>query len=96
MRLILKILAAPVVLILTIVVAFCKFIVAVSGAILSVVAVIIFLLGVACFFIPMVAQGIAVIVLAFLISPLGIPAFAGWFVERVDDLNGSLKSFITG
>jgi hypothetical protein len=36
-----------------------------------------------------------VLVLAFLVSPFGLPMLAVWIVGRLDRLNGALKDFIT-
>lgn len=42
------------------------------------------------------AWGIQGLVIAFCVSPFGIPALAEWLLERLADLNYSLRSFITG
>ena len=42
------------------------------------------------------AQGVYWLAVAFLVSPFGLPAVAGWLIDRLDDLNYSLKTFITG
>lgn len=34
--------------------------------------------------------------MAFAISPFGLPALAGWLLAKLDELNGSLRGFITG
>lgn len=41
-------------------------------------------------------NGIALLVMGFALSPFGLPALAGWLLDRLDDLNCSLRSFITG
>ena len=40
--------------------------------------------------------GAVFLVLAFLVSPYGIPAIADWLVERLYSLNYALRDFITG
>ena len=40
--------------------------------------------------------GVVFLVLAFLVSPYGIPAIADWLVERLYSLNYALRDFITG
>ena len=40
--------------------------------------------------------GIVFLVLAFLISPYGIPAIAEWLVDKLHNLNFALRGFITG
>lgn len=39
--------------------------------------------------------GIVFLILSFLISPLGIPVIAEWLNARLDDLNYSLRNYIT-
>lgn len=40
--------------------------------------------------------GIVFLVLAFLVSPYGIPAVAEWLVDKLHSLNYALRGFITG
>jgi len=96
MRLIFKILAAPVVGVLTLTVAFFTFVLAISGAVLGFVSVVVFVLSVIMLTIPNIAGGIAWMVIAFLISPMGLPRVAEWLLEKLDDVNCVLKDFITG
>ena len=42
------------------------------------------------------SQGIQGLVIAFAVSPFGLPAVAEWLIDKLDSLNYSLKSFITG
>ena len=93
MRLILKILLFPVVLVLTIFVAICRFLCTFSTVLLSIIAFILFALAFATMiFLHDMPNGLKVLVLAWLISPFGIPLFTSWLVEKVDDLNGKLKA----
>ena len=93
MRLILKVLLFPVVMVLTIFVAICRFLCTFSAVLLSIIAFIIFALALATMlFLHDMSNGLKVLVMAWLISPFGIPLFASWLVEKVDDLNGTLKA----
>ena len=40
--------------------------------------------------------GVAGLIMAFAISPFGLPALAGWLLGKLDDLNYALRGFITG
>ncbi|MFQ7694775.1 MAG: CD1845 family protein [Christensenellales bacterium] len=40
--------------------------------------------------------GIQGLMIAFVVSPFGLPAVAEWLIDKLDSLNYSLKSFITG
>ena len=77
MRILLKILLFPVVLVLTVLVAFCRFVCLFSGMILGIVAMDGF---------------IGFMILAWLVSPYGLPMAASWLTERVADFNRMLKS----
>ena len=68
MRIIIKILLFPIVLALTLLVAFCRFFCLFSGMV------------------------IGFLVLAWLVSPYGLPLAASWLTERVADFNHMLKS----
>ena len=77
MRTILKIIAAPFVLALILIVAVLTFLSCVAGAVC------------------IVACGcIAMFVLAFLVSPFGLPALGGWLVERLHGVKYAAMDFM--
>ena len=39
-----------------------------------------------------VGDGFKILLIAYVISPYGLPLFSSWLVERLDDLNYMLKS----
>jgi len=41
-------------------------------------------------------NGVVLLVLGFLISPLGLRVVIEWFIDRLADLNYSLKDFVMG
>lgn len=93
MRILLKILLFPVILLLSILVAVCRFLCAFSSMILGILAFVIFAVALG----TMVLlgefwEGVKIVVLAWLISPYGIPLFASFLVELVDGLNSRLKA----
>lgn len=97
MRIILKIFAAPFVLVLTLIVAVLSFLLSLSVGIFSIGASLLGLLGVLMMAIERdIYTGAALLVMAFAVSPFGLPALAGWLVGKLDDLNYSLRGFITG
>lgn len=95
MRVILKILAAPFVVVLTIMVAVLSFLFAYATLALKIVSVLFVVIGVTYLFTNTLANGCIMLFLAFLISPFGLPAIADWLLDKLDDLNYSLKCFIT-
>ena len=99
MRIILKIIAAPAVLALTLIVALLSFSVSLASWVLGILSFILAVCGLFELFIQSQSNpqwGITGLVLAFLLSPFGLPAAAEWLVCKLDDLNYSLKTFIAG
>ena len=92
MRIIIKILLFPIVLALTLLVAFCRFFCLFSGMVLGIVAFLLFLLGIVVLFAGRVDGFIGFLVLAWLVSPYGLPLAASWLTERLADFNHMLKS----
>ena len=92
MRIIIKILLFHIVLALTLLVAFCRFFCLFSGMVLGIVAFLLFLLGIVVLFAGRVDGFIGFLVLAWLVSPYGLPLAASWLTERVADFNHMLKS----
>jgi hypothetical protein len=95
MRIILKILFAPLVVVLTISWAFLVFVFCWAETILSFISGIAGLIAVVFFIAGQIPNGIVLMVIAFLISPVGIPAIAKWLIDKLDDLNDAIKDFIT-
>ena len=95
MRIILKILAAPFVVILTIFAAVITFIFCVGAALCSVASIGLSLLGIVALIAGQTTGGIIVFILAFLVSPFGIPAIADWLIGKMNALNYSLRDFMT-
>jgi len=93
MRLILKILLFPIIVLLTIFVAACRFLCAFSTMILGIIAFVIFAIALGTMILlGELWEGVKIVVLAWLISPYGIPLFASFLVELVDGLNSRLKA----
>ena len=88
MRLIGKLLALPFMLVTGILYLVCKFLVVLSGAVLGILSGIIFLAA--------LVPGLAWLMIAFLISPYGLPLAAAWLVGIIGGANSALKDFIFG
>ena len=91
MRIILKLLAAPFVLALTLLVAVLNFAFSFASWVFCALSFL-------CLFALFTGDrwGIQGLVIAFAVSPFGLPAVAEWLIDKLDSLNYSLKSFITG
>lgn len=93
---ILKILAAPFVVALTLIVAIVSFLYCVAAALCHIGCVVLTLLAVVLFIGSQPLGGVVFLVLAFLVSPFGIPAIADWLMDRLYSMKYSLQDFITG
>lgn len=97
MKLIAKIIALPFILALTVLVAVLGFLCSLSGWLASIAASLLGLLGVLALLMGYGAGvGVPALVMAFLLSPFGLPAFAEWIIGLLDGLNYSLKAFVMG
>lgn len=96
MRLIFKLLAFPFVLVTGLLYLVCKFLVIASGAVLGILSGIVFLASLVLFFTAGVWAGLAWMVIAFLISPYGLPMAAAWLVGMIGGANHALRDFVFG
>ena len=93
MRILFKILLFPITLILTVLILILDFICLFSTAVLSILSFVVFIISLGTIFILReTSEGIKYIVLAYLISPYGIPMFAAWLIGKIEGLNNLLKS----
>lgn len=95
MRILFKIFAAPIVAALTLAVAVLTFLHGIAGFFLDVLCGLIVL----CALFSLIVQGntalgIRELLAAFCLSPVGLPAIAEWLIDKLDDLNYSLRGFI--
>ena len=94
MRLFFKILSLPFMLITWILYGVCKLIVLASGMILGIVSGLTLVAAVVLFFKAGVIPGVAFLVIAFLISPYGIPKLAAWLTGKLGGLSYALRDFV--
>ena len=93
---VLKIFAAPVMVIAMVLAALINFLFCVAAVFCNIACVILVVLSVLMFISGTTTHGIVFLILAFLLSPFGIPAIAEWLVDNLNDLKENLKDFITG
>ena len=96
MRLIFKLLAFPFVLVTGLLYLVCKFLVIASGAVLGILSGIVFLASLVLFFAAGFWPGLSWLVIAFLISPYGLPMAAAWLVGMIGGANHALRDFVFG
>ena len=93
-KLLLKIVVAPVIVLLTLFVWTCVALVYVSGLVLGLASMVIALLGVAVLVTYSPHNGLILLVIAFLISPFGLPKLAFWLLGKVQDLKFAVQNVI--
>ena len=93
---VLKILAAPVMVALSLLAAMVTFLFCVASAVCELGCIVLTLLALILFIGGQTVGGIVFLVLAFLVSPFGVPAIADWLMDRLYSLKYSLQDFITG
>ena len=94
LKLLLKIVVAPVILVLTLFVWICVGIVYVSGLVLGLLSMVIALLGGAVLVTYSPQNGRILLVIAFLISPFGLPKLAFWLLGKVQDLKFAIQDLV--
>ena len=84
MKMVLRIIIFPITLILSILIAFSKFIVTIGATILGLFSFLVIFGSLACFIQSEVKLGIEALIIAFLISPYGLPKIAMWIVAYLE------------
>ena len=84
MRCILKIILFPIILLLSILISFLKFIISVSGMILGILSFLVVLGSIAALVQKDTTTFIQALIIAFLISPYGLPKIALWVTVYIE------------
>ncbi len=96
LKLVLKILAAPVVLALMLFTWLCFGLLYVSSFIFGLASTVVALLGIAVLVTYSPQNGVILLAIAFLVSPLGLPMAAAWLVGKVQDLRYAIQDAVYG
>ena len=96
MRLILKILVAPIIVVLTIFVWICALALRCSAFLLGLAGTMLGIFGVLALITAQTTNGIIVLVMAFLVSPLGLPMAAAWLLGIIQDLRYTIQDKVYG
>ena len=91
MRILLKILCAPVVAVLAVAGWFFTFLLSVSAAVLGIAAVV---LGLFILILDSAVNGVIVLGVAFLISPYGLPMLAAWLIAQLHGLRYAIQDAV--
>ena len=96
LKCLLMIATAPVILVLTLFVWLCTGLIYISGLVLGLLSTIIALLGVAVLITYSSKNGVILLVMAFLISPMGLPLAAIWLLGNVQSLKFAIQDWVYG
>lgn len=93
MRILFRIVLFPITLALSIVVGAGRFVCGFSGAVLGVISTLLLTLALLTLILLKEPGGaLTTAIIAFVVSPYGIPWLAEWLVDRLEDLNFAIKS----
>lgn len=92
MKAILKVLTFPIVLILDLFTWICVGLISCSAILFKLASAILAILAVAVLITYSVQNGLILLTLAFLVSPLGLPMIAVWLLGGLQKISGSIKS----
>ena len=93
MRILFRIVLFPITLVLSIVVGVCRFVCGFSGAVLGVISTLLLTLALLTLILLKEPGGaLTTAIIAFVVSPYGIPKLAEWLVDRLEDLTDAMKS----
>ena len=92
MKAILKVLTFPIVLILDLFTWICVGLISCSAILFKLASAILAILAVAVLITCSVQNGLILLTLAFLVSPLGLPMIAVWLLGGLQKISGSIKA----
>jgi hypothetical protein len=96
LKLLLKILFAPTIAVLAVLIWLCGFMLKLSSWVFGILGTIFAILGLAILVLESVTNGIIVLVFAFLVSPLGLPMLAAWMIGQMQRLRFFVQDAIYG
>ena len=96
MKFLLKILFAPVIVILTLTIWLFALVLRLSAWVFGIIGTILGLLGLAILLLDSVTNGIIVLVVAFLVSPIGLPMLAAWTIGQMQRFRYFVQDAVYG
>ncbi len=96
MKFILKILFAPIVAVLAVVTWLFALVLSLSAWVFGIVGTLLGILGLAILVLDNVTYGIIVLVIAFLVSPMGLPMIGAWMIGQIQRLRYFVQSTVYG
>lgn len=96
MRFLLKIVFAPVIALFGILIWLCGLTLKLSAWVFGIIGTLLGILGLAILLLDSVTNGIIVLVIAFLASPLGLPMLAAWMIGQMQRFRYFVQDAIYG
>ena len=96
MKFLLKILFAPVIVILTLIIWLFALTLRLSAWVFGIIGTILGLLGLAILVLDNVTNGIIVLAIAFLVSPVGLPMAAAWMIGQMQRFRYFVQDAVYG
>ncbi len=96
MKFFLKILFAPVIAILAIIIWLSALMLKLSAWVFGIISTILGLLGLAVLLLDSVTNGIIILVIAFLVSPVGLPMVAAWTIGQMQRFRYFVQDAVYG
>ncbi len=94
MKIVLKILSAPIILVLSLFVWICSALLYCSAFLFGLAATVIALLGLTVLVTYSLKNGIILLLIAFVVSPIGLPMAAAWLLGQVQDWRYAIQDYI--
>lgn len=96
MKFVLKILFAPVIAVLVVLVSALALILNLSAWVFGIASTILGILGLAVFLLDNAANGGIILVIAFLVSPVGLPMLAAWMLGQIQRFRYFIQDAVYG
>lgn len=96
MKFVLKILFAPVIAVLVVLVSVLALILNLSAWVFGVASTILGILGLAVLLLDNVVNGVIILVIAFLVSPIGLPMLAAWMLGQIQRFRYFIQDAVYG
>ena len=96
MKVLLKILFAPVIAFFALAIWLCGFVLSMSAWIFGILGTLLGILGLMILLFDSTTNGVIVLIFAFLVSPVGVPMIAAWMIGQMQRLRYFVQGAIYG
>ena len=96
MKFVLKILFAPIIAVLVVLVSALALILNLSAWVFGIASTILGILGLAILLLDNAANGVIILIIAFLVSPVGLPMLAAWMIGQIQRFRYFIQDAVYG